>query len=151
MPDSIDLHTDVCERLIHEGDVGRVAISTPDGPQVFPVTYWVDERRVIFRTTPHSLLGTYARNSLLAFEIDHVGDGPHGSWSVVARGRCHSIDDRDQVARLEASAPAQPWAARTRNLFLSIPWTEISGRRLSLRSSSPKDSGLGLVAPGERE
>jgi nitroimidazol reductase NimA-like FMN-containing flavoprotein (pyridoxamine 5'-phosphate oxidase superfamily) len=136
VPDSIDLTTEECERLMRAGDVGRVAICTPDGPHVIPVTYWVDGRAVVFRTSPYSLLGTYARNSLLAFEIDHVGEGPHRSWSVVARGRCHSIDDHDQVARLEAASPPRPWASGTRHLFLSIPWSEISGRSLGLRNSS---------------
>jgi nitroimidazol reductase NimA-like FMN-containing flavoprotein (pyridoxamine 5'-phosphate oxidase superfamily) len=151
VPDSIDLTTEVCERLLRDGDVGRVAICTPDGPHVVPVTYWVDAQAVVFRTSPYSLLGTYARNSLLAFEIDHVDEGPRGSWSVVARGRCRSIDHRDEVARLEASEPPRPWATGTRNLFLSIPWSEISGRRLGLRSTRPSVLGdpgeLGLV-PG---
>ena len=98
---------------------------------------------MVFRTSPYSLLGTFARNSLLAFEIDHVDDGPHQSWSVVARGRCHSIDDHDEVARLEAASPPRPWAAGTRNLFLSIPWSEISGRRLGLRWSTSKAAAVG--------
>ncbi len=136
MPDSIDLTTEACERLLGSREVGRVAICTPDGPHVVPVTYWVEDRTVFFRTTPYSLLGTYARNSLVAFEIDHVDDGPQGSWSVVARGRCRAVDDHDQVARLEASSPPRPWASGTRTLFLSIPLSEISGRRLGLRHSS---------------
>ena len=139
MPDSIDLTTEACEQLLRAGDVGRVAICTPDGPHLVPVTYWVADRSVVFRTSPYSLLGTYARNSLLAFEIDHVADGPQQSWSVVARGRCRSIDDHDEVARLEAGGPPPPWASGSRNLFLAIPWSEISGRRLGLRWTTSEE------------
>ena len=146
MPDSIDLTTETCERLMRAGDVGRVALCTPDGPHVIPVTYWVDNGAVVFRTSPYSLLGTYARNSLLAFEIDSIRDGPHQSWSVVARGRCRSIDDHDEVTRLESTSPPRPWASGTRNLFLSMPWSEISGRRLGLRRGAANRSAAGLVA-----
>jgi nitroimidazol reductase NimA-like FMN-containing flavoprotein (pyridoxamine 5'-phosphate oxidase superfamily) len=149
VPDSIDLTTEACERLMRAGDVGRVAICTPDGPHVVPVTYWVDDRSVVFRTSPYSLLGTFARNSLLAFEIDHVDEGPRQSWSVVARGRCRSIDDHDEVARLEATSPPRPWAPGTRNLFLTIPWSEISGRKLGLRWPKAKESVVGLVPHSE--
>jgi nitroimidazol reductase NimA-like FMN-containing flavoprotein (pyridoxamine 5'-phosphate oxidase superfamily) len=146
VPDSIDLTGEECERLMRTGDVGRVAICTPDGPHVVPVTYWVDGRSVVFRTSPYSLLGTYARNSLLAFEIDHVDEGPRRSWSVVARGRCRSIDDHDEVARLEAASPPRPWAPGTRNLFLSIPWSEISGRKLGLRWSTSTEPVVRLAS-----
>jgi nitroimidazol reductase NimA-like FMN-containing flavoprotein (pyridoxamine 5'-phosphate oxidase superfamily) len=151
VPDSFDLTNEECERLMRTGDVGRVAICTPDGPHVVPVTYWVDDRSVIFRTSPYSLLGTYARNSLLAFEVDQVDEGAHRSWSVVARGRCRSVDNHDEIARLEATSPPRPWAAGSRNLFLTIPWSEISGRRLGLRRSTAKESAVRLVADGEPE
>ena len=144
MPDSIDLTTDECVRLMRAGDVGRVAICTPDGPHVIPVTYWVDGTSVVFRTSPYSLLGTFARGSLLAFEVDHVEAWPQHSWSVVARGRCRSIDDHDEVARLEAQSPPRPWAAGARNLFLAIPWSEISGRRLGLCWSTSKSAAVGI-------
>jgi uncharacterized protein len=151
MPESIDMTFDVCERLLRAANVGRVAICTPDGPHVVPVNYWVHEQAVMFRTSPYSLLGTYARNSLLAFEIDHLGEVPNESWSVIAHGRCHSIDDHDQIAMLEATSPPRPWAAGTRNLVLAIPWSEISGRRLGLRPGSARGSSVGLAIDGEAE
>jgi nitroimidazol reductase NimA-like FMN-containing flavoprotein (pyridoxamine 5'-phosphate oxidase superfamily) len=147
MPESVELTTEVCERLLRAGGVGRVAICAPDGPHVVPVNYTVVESAVVFRTSPYSLLGTYARNSILAFEVDHIDHGPRQSWSVVARGRCRSIDDLEEITRLEQGTPPRPWAAGTRNLFLSMPWTEISGRRLGLRWN-PVDTSTLPVAVG---
>ncbi|MEP6816524.1 MAG: pyridoxamine 5'-phosphate oxidase family protein [Marmoricola sp.] len=128
----MELGTEECGELLRSGVAGRVAVSTPTGPHIIPINYSVVDDALIFRTSPYSLLGTFARNSLLAFETDHVDyENQHG-WSVVARGRCQSIDDPQEIDRIRAVWPPQPWAAGSRNLFLRLAWTEISGRRLGL-------------------
>ena len=47
-----------------------MALSTPAGPHVVPVTYSVVDDAIIIRTTPYSVLGTYAPGSLAALEVD---------------------------------------------------------------------------------
>ena len=72
MPENLELSSEDCQRLLRSGTVGRVAVSTPRGPHIVPVNYVVSGDSVIFRTSPYSVLGSHARNSLLAFEIDHI-------------------------------------------------------------------------------
>ena len=50
----------MCIRDRRGSIIGRVGMSMPDGPQIFPVNFSVVEDSVIFRTTPYSVLGTHA-------------------------------------------------------------------------------------------
>ena len=38
MPESVELSTEDCQRLLRAGTVGRVAVSTPGGPHIVPET-----------------------------------------------------------------------------------------------------------------
>ena len=99
MQDPRDLTTQECERLLRAGVVGRVALSTPDGPHIVPVNYSVHDDTVVLRTSSYSVLGTYGRNAMLAFEIDHIDHDRHLGWSVVARGRSWAEVDPAGAAR----------------------------------------------------
>ncbi len=130
MPESVELSVEECKRLLQAGTVGRVAVSTPRGPHIVPVNYVVAGDAVIFRTSPYSVLGTHARSSLLAFEVDHLDPGQVQSWSVVVRGRCEFVDDPRDLDGAAGAARPDAWAAGSRNLFLRLPWSEMSGRSL---------------------
>ena len=131
MPESMDLTSDVCEQLLRAGAMGRVALCTADGPHIVPLNYSVVDGFVVFRTSPYSLLGTFGRNALLAFEVDHVDLERRRSWSVVVRGRCEWLEDPLAIARVEATRQ-MPWASGSRHLYLRIPLAAISGRKLGL-------------------
>ena len=93
MYEPFDLTETECEELLRGGLVGRVAACTPTGPHVVPVNYSVVEDAVVFRTTPYSVLGSQARGSLLAFEVDQFDYEYQRGWSVVARGRAEMVVD----------------------------------------------------------
>ena len=118
-----------CETLLRRGVAGRVAIATPAGPHIVPLNYSVSEGSVVVCTTPYSLLGTYGRDSLVAFEIDHFEHARQRGWSVVVRGRSEVVDDPTELHTLVRVLP-RPWAAGRRSLYLRIPLTEVTGRRL---------------------
>jgi nitroimidazol reductase NimA-like FMN-containing flavoprotein (pyridoxamine 5'-phosphate oxidase superfamily) len=130
MPESVELSAEDCRRLLRAGTVGRVAVSTPIGPHIVPVNYVVSGDAVIFRTSPYSVLGSHARNSLVAFEIDHLDPGKDHSWSVVVRGQCEFIDDPRDLDTADETKRPTAWAAGSRNLFLRLPLTEVTGRSL---------------------
>ena len=130
MPEAIDLTHEQCERLLRAGITGRVALSTPDGPHIVPVNYSVLDDAVILRTSPYSLLGTYGRGSMLAFEVDGVDHDRWRGWSVVARGRGAAVIDPVELERIRVVWEPRPWASGTRALHLRIPWTELSGRQI---------------------
>ena len=67
------------------GVVGHAGVCTPSGPKIFTVNYAVVDEAIIFRTTPHSVLGSVASSSLVAFQVDSLDYEYHRGWSVLAR------------------------------------------------------------------
>lgn len=129
MGELMELSRSECETLLRRGVIGRVAIATPTGPHVMPLNYSVSGSSVVVCTTPYSMLGTYGRDSMLAFEIDHFEHPRQRGWSVVVRGRAEAVEDQDELRTLVRALP-RPWAAGRRSLYLRIPLTEVTGRRL---------------------
>jgi nitroimidazol reductase NimA-like FMN-containing flavoprotein (pyridoxamine 5'-phosphate oxidase superfamily) len=125
-----ELAFDECVRLLEAGVVGRVALATPQGPQIIPLNYSAVEESILVATSPYSALGTYGGQSLVAFEVDRFDYESHTGWSVVVRGRAEVVADPEEVQRLRQLWGPRPWADGSRNLYVRIPWTEISGRSL---------------------
>jgi uncharacterized protein len=122
-----DLARTDCLDLIARGAVGRVAVCTPDGPHLVPVNYAVVDETVVVRTSAYSILGTYARGALVAFEVDHVEPGTRAGWSVLVRGRCFVETDPRVLVRLR-SALGESWVGGSRTLYLRLPLEQVSGR-----------------------
>jgi nitroimidazol reductase NimA-like FMN-containing flavoprotein (pyridoxamine 5'-phosphate oxidase superfamily) len=130
MYEAHELSRDECTRLLAAGVAGRIALATPTGPHILPVNYSVNGESVLVRTTPYSLIGTYARDATVAFEVDQFDHEYQRGWSVQVRGRAEVVDDAEQLARIQRDWPPRPWATGQRNLVVRIPWTEVTGRRL---------------------
>jgi nitroimidazol reductase NimA-like FMN-containing flavoprotein (pyridoxamine 5'-phosphate oxidase superfamily) len=126
-----ELAYDECLDLLRSRSTGRVAVGAPDGPHIVPVNYAVHEGMLFIRTTPYSVLGTYGRNTMVAFEVDQVDDAEQIGWSVVARGRCNAVMDPSEIRRITHEASPRPWAAGHRTLLLGLEWRELTGRRLA--------------------
>lgn len=129
MLEAMELTYDECLGHLESATMGRVAMSTPMGPRIIPINYVVAESSIIFRTTPYSLLGTYARNANLAFEVDHV-DADHQGWSVVAVGRASMVEDLDELSRIREQWDPVPWPGGHRRMYYRMPWRELTGRVL---------------------
>jgi nitroimidazol reductase NimA-like FMN-containing flavoprotein (pyridoxamine 5'-phosphate oxidase superfamily) len=130
VPELHELSERECEELLRSGVTGRVALCTPTGPQVLPVNYAVLDDAVVIRTSPYSRLGTYGRDTMLAFEIDGLDAEHERGWSVQARGRAEVVERREELDRIRDAGGPQPWAVGQRALHLRIRWTELSGRQL---------------------
>lgn len=128
--ESFEIPPEECRDLLKAGLVGRVAMCTPMGPHIVPVNYSVVGDSLVVRTTPYSLLGSQARGSVLALEIDHFDYERHHGWSVVARGRAEVVTGADELEEIKGRWEPRAWAAGSRNLFLRIRWSELTGRRL---------------------
>lgn len=129
MGELMELSRSECETLLRRGVVGRAAMATPTGPHIMPLNYAVCGSSVVVCTTPYSMLGTYGRDSMLAFEVDHFEHPRQRGWSVVVRGRAEAVEDQEELRTLVTTLP-RPWAAGRRSLYLRIPLTEVTGRRL---------------------
>jgi nitroimidazol reductase NimA-like FMN-containing flavoprotein (pyridoxamine 5'-phosphate oxidase superfamily) len=132
MPDSRELSHAECERLLRAGVAGRVALAAPNGPHIVPVNYSVVDDAVVVRTSPYSLLGTYGRDTTLAFEVDQFDYENQRGWSVVARGRSEIVQDADELDHIREVWPPRPWATGIRSLFVRLRWSELTGRALGV-------------------
>jgi uncharacterized protein len=130
MYEPFDLTETECEELLRAGLVGRVAACTPTGPHVVPVNYSVVDDAVVFRTTPYSVLGSQARGSLLALEVDQFDYEYQRGWSVVARGRSEMVVDAAELENIRATWNPNTWVAGSRTLYLRMRWSELTGRQL---------------------
>ncbi|HET7326599.1 MAG TPA: pyridoxamine 5'-phosphate oxidase family protein [Nocardioidaceae bacterium] len=130
MNDSVDLTVQECRALLADATVGRVALCTPAGPRIVPVSYVLHDDAIIFRTAAYTELGTYGRGSEVAFEVDRLDEGNHRGWSVVAAGGVVVIDDPDEVAEIRAAHEPAPWVAGQRHLYCRLQWRTLTGRRV---------------------
>ncbi|WP_454345464.1 pyridoxamine 5'-phosphate oxidase family protein [Streptomyces canus] len=129
-PQLHDLGPDECRARLSTHGVGRVAVSTPDGPAVLPVNYAVVDDAIVFRTRPGSAPAA-AVGADVAFEVDHVNEIMSQGWSVLAVGPARAVTDPDEVRRLADRARTDPWAGGERELWVSIRPRSLTGRRIS--------------------
>lgn len=127
-----------CLEMLQEGTVGRVAFCTPAGPEIVPLNYTIVDDALVFRTTPYSVLGTHGRDARMVFEVDRIDPRARTGTSVVAHGRCAPVAAADR-ALIRVFHDPDPWAAGARWLYLRLPWTSLSGRRIgSERYAEPR-------------
>jgi nitroimidazol reductase NimA-like FMN-containing flavoprotein (pyridoxamine 5'-phosphate oxidase superfamily) len=119
-----------CIELLRAGLVGRAAVCTPAGPHIVPVNYSVVDDAAIVRTSPYSILGSQARGSIVVLEVDDFDYERHHGWSVVVRGRADVVTDAHALDHIKHTWNPDAWAAGSRNVYLRVPWIEVSGRRL---------------------
>lgn len=139
MKEPVELSYEQCLDLLSGGVMGRVAVCLPSGPHIVPVNYAVVEESVVLRTSPYTALGTYGANAMLAFEVDHVDYERRTGWSVVAQGRGAVIENGDELATIRSTWDPTPWAGGSRPLYLRLPWTELSGRRIGPDRIRPEE------------
>lgn len=135
-----------CMTLLRTGQLARVAIATAMGPRIIPVNYRVHGDDIVFRTTPYSLLGTYAGDSELAVEVDHIDERAHQGWSVVALGKAQRVDDIDEMTRIWMRGDPEPWADGSRNVYLRLFVREVSGRKVGGDVPAPKSPISSMLA-----
>lgn len=131
MTQPLDLDAAECRSRISEGGVGRVAFTGPDGPEIFPVNFTVVDHAVLFRTSTDSLLGRLVDGSTVAFETDKLNERSRSAWSVIVKGVAEIVDDDEAIDRIQvAGRDPNPWATDQRQIYVRIPWTQITGRQV---------------------
>ena len=89
------LTDDEAWELLAQHEVGRLATTAGGVLDIFPITYVVDERTLVFRTAPGTKLVELTINDHVVFEIDHY----HGveGYSVVLHGTAEQLDSMGDV------------------------------------------------------
>lgn len=122
------LGTQACWDLLRSSEVGRLAVSITNHPDIFPINYVVDDDSIVFRTAPGTKLAAAVLGTAVAFETDGYEPDAGEAWSVVIKGTAEQIEgwlDKDRAERL----PLFPWNASPKFEFVRIVTEEISGRR----------------------
>ncbi|HET6560831.1 MAG TPA: pyridoxamine 5'-phosphate oxidase family protein [Marmoricola sp.] len=132
MDNLVELTVDECLALLRRKPVGRVAMVTPAGLRILPVSYSVVDERIVFRTLPYGEIANNVADAEVAFEVDDLDEELRHGWSVMAAGPCHRIEDPDEVHLVHATADPQPWVDGQRNLYFRIDWTTLTGRQVGI-------------------
>jgi uncharacterized protein len=123
------LSEDQCRELLASRDLGRIAFSIGDQPEIFPVNYAVDGSIVVFRAASDAVL-VQAVKGRVAFEVDDWDSDSRVGWSVVMKGVAQEvttgIDPFSSALRERHVFPLAPGA---RERWIAIYPAEISGRR----------------------
>lgn len=119
-----------CWALAASKEIGRLAVSIANDPDVFPLNYRVDGRSIVIRTSPGLKLAAAVLGNPVAFEIDDLDDKTHSGWSVVIHGFGEEIEDVESWLAAE-DLNIKPWADSAKSRYLRIAPDRISGRRVS--------------------
>ncbi len=129
------LSLDDCWQLLRDHEVGRLAVSIANHPDIFPINYVVDDDEIVFRTSAGTKLAAAVLGYGVAFEIDGYDAAAGEAWSVVVKGVAEQIEgwlDKDRAERL----PLFPWNASPKFDFVRIVAEEVSGRRFHVTAHS---------------
>jgi nitroimidazol reductase NimA-like FMN-containing flavoprotein (pyridoxamine 5'-phosphate oxidase superfamily) len=114
--------------LLRSTDVGRLAVSILNHPDIFPVNCVVDHGTIVFRTAEGTKLAASVLGTAVAFEADGYDPEDGEAWSVVVKGHAYEIESMDEL--FEAlSLPLFPWHAAPKRRYVRIVPEEITGRR----------------------
>jgi nitroimidazol reductase NimA-like FMN-containing flavoprotein (pyridoxamine 5'-phosphate oxidase superfamily) len=120
-----------CRTLVAEASIARIAFVSGGLPVVVPVTCAVLDDAAVFCTAPDTRLAAAAARGVLAFEVDEIDLRARTGWSVVVTGVAERVNDPLQEARVRSVL--EPWAPGAHEVFLRLPLTRMTGRRIATR------------------
>lgn len=123
-----ELDSDECWRLLARTEVGRLAVSIANHPDIFPINYIVDDESVVFRSAAGTKLAAAVLGRGIAFEIDGYDAERGEAWSVVVKGSAHEVDDMGERMQAE-DLPLFPWHVGPKPNFVRIQPEIVTGRR----------------------
>lgn len=117
-----------CLRRLAAATVGRVAFVEQGEPVILPVNHGMDGESVVFRTAPGSKLVAAENELPVAFETDGYDEVRRSGWSVLIRGTATTVEDQEEVRRLN-SLGVEPWAdLAERKKWVRIRAFSLTGR-----------------------
>ena len=128
-----------CWMLLRSQQVGRLAVSVADQPDIFPLNYVVDHGTLIFRTAAGTKLAAAVLHRSVAFEVDGQDRDAGEAWSVVVKGRAEVIARVDELLSTTA-LPLFPWQAGPKHHFVRVVPGDITGRRFPILDPAAWDS-----------
>lgn len=124
-----DIDEATCWELLSQHGVGRLAVVVGTVPDIFPVNYVVDGRRIVVRTEGGTKLAAAVLHGSVAFEIDEIDEDAHVGWSVVVAGRAREPRTLEEVVEID-DLGVTPWAQVPKTRYVVIEPDRVTGRRL---------------------
>lgn len=121
----LNLSEDETWKLIEGTKHGRLVVTVAGEPDIFPVNYAVDDRKLYLRTAPGNKLAELTINSKVLFETDGILS--EEAWSVVVRGTARVLEQSADIAVAEA-LNLKPWVPTLKDFYVEIAPTSVSGR-----------------------
>jgi len=121
----LNLSEDETWKLIEGTKHGRLVVTVAGEPDIFPVNYAVDNRKLYLRTAPGNKLAELTINSKVLFETDGILS--EEAWSVVVRGTARVLEQSADIAAAE-SLGLKPWVPTLKDFYVEIEPTSVSGR-----------------------
>lgn len=118
-----------CRRLLVVGSVGRLGYRAGAEQRIVPMNYVLAHQHLVFRTSAESEIAESALGSPVAFEVDEVDPFLQAGWNVLVSGVAEELP-RTELRAMDVGETPEPWASGTRSLYLRVPLTTISGRRV---------------------
>lgn len=112
--------------LLGRQEVGRLATTAGGVLDIFPITYVVDGKTLVFRTGPGTKLIELTINDHVVFEIDHYDDVE--GYSVVVHGVAEQLEQMAEIDRVQ-TLPLPSLFPTDRPRFVRIFPERISARR----------------------
>lgn len=128
-PRLTELDGGACRELLSDHGIGRLAVTTDEGPAVVPVNYAVVDGAVVFRTAPGAT-PALAVGRRVAFEVDRFDEALSEGWSVLVVGTASSVTDPEDLRGMPDPARTAPWAGGERLLWVRIAPERVTGRRI---------------------
>jgi nitroimidazol reductase NimA-like FMN-containing flavoprotein (pyridoxamine 5'-phosphate oxidase superfamily) len=122
------LDTDRAWDLLAGERLGRLAVLTDSGVDIFPINYVVQGESLVFRTAEGTKLSAVTAHSEVTFEIDQWNED--AGYSVVARGRAIPVSNPEELAQVEALG-LRPWVPTFKTIFVRIIIHELTARKFS--------------------
>ncbi len=123
---------DCLERLA-KARLGRLAFISQGDPIILPVNHGMDGEDVIFRTATGTKLLAADIEQVVAFEVDGYDADRRTGWSVMVRGVASTVEDQEEVKRL--------------NLLGVWPWADLVERTNWVRINTLSMTGRQVVHP----
>ena len=119
-----------CWELLASRDVGRLAVSVANRPDVFPVNYRVDGETILIRTAAGNKLAAATLGKGVAFEVDALNESVETGWSVVVQGQADVIERLDEWMHAE-DLDIHTWVPGEKHRYIRIRPERVEGRRIA--------------------
>ncbi len=120
------MSTQECWEVLDRERFGRLAVAVQGEPDIFPITFLVDNGTLLMRTAAGTKLTELVINAAVAVEAD--GRDGDEAWSVIVKGLARMVDSFSETYA-DDEKHLETWLPSDKPIYVEITVRDISGRR----------------------